>query len=311
MGKIAATIRTISWASVCMILFLLLLGTGANMGFAQTLNWEGQTGVFITPFAYAVPSADKTFGKPVVAYHYLNAGSVLGGFHQFSITEGAFQRVEFGYTRNVHQEGSTAGVSNLWSSGFNTFHGKFNFLPENTAGNNWVPALSIGFVARTQVRNVVGVLQGKDTSNADFYFAGTKTLTQIRRLPIVLSLGYKATNASLMGIAGNAPAYKGRLFGAGAFAIRGPVGSTLILGSEFEQEPREIQGLPGAVIPTTITYAIRVVPGGSSPTFHHGWGEESPKFNIDFGVAQAAGTIAPGVNLRARHQFALGISYGF
>jgi hypothetical protein len=34
------------------------------------------------------------------------------------------------------------------------------------------------------------------------------------------------------------------------------------------------------------------------------------KFNVDFGVAQAAGTIEPGVNLVARHQFALGISYG-
>jgi hypothetical protein len=35
------------------------------------------------------------------------------------------------------------------------------------------------------------------------------------------------------------------------------------------------------------------------------------KFNIDFGVAQAAGRILPTVNLKARHQFALGVSYGF
>jgi hypothetical protein len=34
------------------------------------------------------------------------------------------------------------------------------------------------------------------------------------------------------------------------------------------------------------------------------------KFNVDFGVAQAAGVIEPGVNLQARHQFALGVSYG-
>jgi hypothetical protein len=138
----------------------------------------------------------------------------------------------------------------------------------------------------------------------------TKSATQVRKLPLVFNLGFKATNASLLGLAGNAPAYKGRLFGAAAFVLNGPARSTVILGSEFLQEPRSIQGLPGAVVPTTITYAIRVVPSGSffSGT---GWMDEKPKFTFDFGIAQVAGTILPGVNLKARHQFALGISYGF
>jgi hypothetical protein len=52
-------------------------------------------------------------------------------------------------------------------------------------------------------------------------------------------------------------------------------------------------------VPTTITYAARLVPS------------EKSKFNVDFGVAQAAGKILPGVDLSARHQFALGVSYGF
>src|SRR5947208_7397973 len=132
--------------------------------------------------AYAVPSTDKGLGRPVVAYHYLDAGPVLGGFHQVSVTVGAFNRVEFGYTRNLHQDGSTAGLSTLWSSGFNAFHGKLNFLPERRA---WQPALSVGFVARSQVRNVGGVIQGQDTNNADFYAVATKTVTQIRKLPLV------------------------------------------------------------------------------------------------------------------------------
>jgi hypothetical protein len=38
---------------------------------------------------------------------------------------------------------------------------------------------------------------------------------------------------------------------------------------------------------------------------------ENPKLTIDFGVAQAAGNIMPGVDLQARHQFAFGVSYGF
>ncbi|MGA2436217.1 MAG: hypothetical protein ABSG25_13150 [Bryobacteraceae bacterium] len=56
--------------------------------------------------------------------------------------------------------------------------------------------------------------------------------------------------------------------------------------------------MPGADVPTTITYAARIVPSPKA------------KFNVDFGVAQAAGKILPGVDLEARHQFALGISYG-
>jgi hypothetical protein len=35
---------------------------------AQSLNWEGQTGVFVTPLAYSAPSGDKAFGTLVVAY---------------------------------------------------------------------------------------------------------------------------------------------------------------------------------------------------------------------------------------------------
>jgi hypothetical protein len=290
-----------------MLLTVIVTGVGTNTASAQSLNWEGQTGVFVTPLAYTVPSPEKGLGRPVVAYHYLDAGQVLGGFHQVSITVGAFNRVEFGYTRNLHQDGSTVGLSNLWSSGFNAFHGKLNFLQED---RRWRPGLSVGFVVRSQVRNVGGVIQGKSTTNADFYVLATKTVTNIsRKLPLVFNLGLKATNASLLGLAGNAPAYQGRLFGAAAFAFRGPRRSTILLGSELLQEPRSVQGLPGIVVPTTITYAVRIVPAGALPL--RGWGVESPRLTIDLGLAQVAGNVAPGVNLRARHQFALGVSYQF
>ena len=290
---------------VSTLLFAIVLGSSA-IASAQSLNWEGQTGVFVTPLAYTVPSTDKGLSLPVVAYHFLNAGPVLGDFHQVSITEGAFGRLEFGYSRDLHEEGSTPGLSMLWSSGFNAFHGKFNFLRER---RSWVPAFAVGFVARSQVQNVGGVISNKETTNQDFYVVATKTVTQIRHLPLVFNLGFKATNASLLGLAGNAPAYKGRLFGAGAFALKGPGKSTILLGSEFLQEPRNVEGVPDAVIPTTITYAIRIVPAGALPL--HGWGVESPKLTIDLGVAQVAGNVLQGVNLQAQHQFALGVSYEF
>jgi len=275
-----------------------LLGVAAAA--AQNLNWDGQTGVFITPLAYTAASPSNNFGRPIVSYHFLNAGSVLGNFHTASVTVGLLGRAEFGYTRNFHQQGSTAGLSPLWDSGFNLVHAKVNLVKENAGKNAWLPGFSAGFVARTQDRNVGGLLvtPHKSYSNADFYLVASKTITQTKVLPIVLNLGYKATNASVYGLAGNAPAYKGRLFGAAAFVVKGPSKSTLIFGSEFSQEPREVRNLPGAIVPTTITYAARIVPLAER------------RFNIDFGVAQAAGSILPGADLKARHQFALGISYG-
>ncbi len=265
---------------------------------AQSLNWEGQTGVFVTPLAYTAASPERNFGRPIVAYHFLNAGPVLGNFHTTSVTVGLVKRIEFGYTRAFHQPGDTPSLSPLWDGGFNIVHAKVNAVTENAGNNKWVPAISAGFVARTQVHHVSGSLANKDYNNADFYAVASKTVTQTKAVPIVLSLGYKATNASVFGLAGNAPAYKGRLFGAAAFVFKGPSKSTLIFGSEFAQQPREVQNLPGAIVPTTITYAARIAPSPKA------------KFNIDFGVAQAAGKILPGVDLKVRHQFALGISYG-
>jgi hypothetical protein len=281
-------------------LFALLFAAGNPSPLsAQSLNWEGQTGVFITPLAYTAASPKSGFGRPIVAYHYLDAGDVLGGFHQASVTAGLLGRAEFGYTRDLHQEGGTPGLSPLWSRGFNILHAKVNLVSENAGKNNWLPAISIGAVGRTQVRNVGGAIRKQDTTNADFYVVATKTVTQVKGLPLVFNLGYKATNASVFGLAGNAPAYKGRLFGAAAFVLKGPAKSQIVFGSEFAQQPRQVQDLPGAIVPTTITYAARIVPL-----------PERSKFNVDFGVAQAAGSVLPGVNLRARHQFALGVSYG-
>src|SRR5665213_1058098 len=293
-------------AGIFMLLVVIAIFVFAGSASAQSLNWDGQMGIFVTPLAYTIPSPENGLGRPVAAYHYLDGGQVLGEFHQASVSEGVFDRVEFGYTRTLHETGQTAGLSDLWSRGFNTFHGKVNLLREN---RTWRPALSVGFVVRSQVENVGGVIQGQPTTNEDFYAVATKTITKIRQLPLVFNLGFKDTNASLLGLAGNAPAHQGRLFGAAAFAVRGPRRSTILLGSEVMQEPRNIQGLPGGLVPTTFTYAVRILPGGALPL--RGWNVESPKITIDLGVAQAVGAIAPGLDLQARHQFALGISYGF
>ncbi|MBI1760934.1 MAG: DUF3034 family protein [Acidobacteria bacterium] len=265
----------------------------------QGLNWEGQTGAFITPFAYTSKSSNDNIGHPQVAFHFLNTGSVIGNNMQASITVGFLGHAEFGYTRSFNAAGKTAGLSPLFEGGFNTVHGKFNFVPENAAKTKWVPGLAAGFVARTQVRHVGAVLKAKDTANGDLYLVATKTVTQVKGLPFLLNFGVKATNASVFGIAGNAPDWQARAFGAAAIVVKGPSKSTLIFGSEFAQQPHFIKDLPGATVPTTLTYFVRIVPNGEVP------------FNLDFGVAQAVGKIAPGVDLKARNQLAMGLSYRF
>lgn len=269
---------------------------------AQNLNWEGQTGAFVTPFAYTSASPADGIGRPAVSFHYLDAGPVLGNFYEVSGTIGFLGRVEVGYSRALSSAGSTPELSPLFQGGFNIFHGKVNLLRENEGKHNYVPAISLGFVARTQVRRVGGVINGKDTSNGDFYVVATKTITQIKQLPIVANVGFKVTDSAILGLAGNAPDWQGGVFGALGFVLPGPAKSKIVVGSEALQQPHHIQGLVGeqsATLPTTLTYFARVLPPGKVP------------FNVDFGVAQAANQILPGVQLKARAQFAFGISYRF
>lgn len=280
-------------------LTLLLIASPFCLVSAQGLNWEGQTGAFITPFAYTSQSPTNGVGRPQVAFHFLNTGDVIGNNIQASATLGFLGRAEIGYTRSLNIAGKSTAFSPLFEGGFNTFHGKLTLVPENAAKTKYVPAIAAGFVVRSQVKHVGGVLTNKETTNGDFYLVATKTITQVKGLPFLVNFGVKGTNASVFGIAGNAPDWQARGFGAVAFVFKGPGKSTLIFGSEAAQQPRYIKDLPGATVPTTMTYFVRIVPKPEKP------------FNLDFGVAQAVGKIAPGVDLKARSQFAMGASYRF
>ena len=269
---------------------------------AQSLGLEGPTGVFVTPLAYTIASPSNNIGKPSLGFHFLDGGSVIGYFSKISVTEGAFSRIEFGYTRDVHQTAGDPSLSSLRHSGFNIVHAKVNIIRENTSKHDWIPAISAGFLERTQVHNVGGTINGKDTRNGDVYIVATKTITQTKAMPILLSGGFRGTNSELYGMAGNATRFQGRAFGAVGFVFTGPRKSNIIFASEVAQQPSHPEHLGAAQIPTTFTYAVRVVPDPEGPL---------TKFNVDFGIAQIANHIMPGVDLKARHQVAMGISYGF
>jgi hypothetical protein len=231
-------------------------------------------------------------------YGFLNGGEVLGDFYNISGTIGAFSRIEFGYTRALHSFGGDPNISALWNNGFNIVHGKVNAIPENAGKTKWVPAISVGFIARSQVRNVGGAIQSKDTTNGDIYLVASKTITQTG-VPIILSGGVRGTNAQLWGLGGNASEWSARAFGAAGFVVKLPKKATAILAAEIAQQPPHPDQLSAAIIPTTVTYAVRLTP------------IPERKLNIDFGIAQVAGKIAPGVDLRARSRLALQVSYGF
>lgn len=269
------------------------------------LNWEGQTGGLVTPFAYTTSSSSHGLGHPEVAFHYMNAGQVLGNEFQVSVNLGFLGVGEIGFTRAFNSQGSSPQLSPLFGNGFNIAHIKFRILPENLHQRKFVPEIATGAVVRTQVRRVTEVLEHENTTCTDFYLVGTKTIEQWHGIPILLNLGIKLTNASLMGIAANSPNWTFRSFGAAGFRIKGPVHSSLWLGMEFAQQPRQLKEVPGpffpttATIPTTLAYLVRVHPGGELP------------FNLDFGLMQLAGRIGPALDLQARHAFTMGVSYRF
>jgi len=295
-------------AALFTIMLVTCLTTSVH---AQALGWEGETGVFVTPLAYTASAEGQKF-HPVVAYHYLDAGPVIGQFHETSIEMGVGKRFEFGYTREFHVFGNDPqGVSYLWQDGFDIFNGKVNVIPENYGKTKWVPAISVGFMARTNDRNVgnydgtlkSGLTNGK--SNGDIYVAATKLVPVKNAGPlaaVVLNAGVRGTDAELWGMGGNAPDWEARAYGAVAFAFKGPDKSLIIFGSEASQQPHHPLGFSALNIPTTLTYCARVVP---SPKH---------KLNVDFGVAQIAGYVmggSTGLNLKARHQVGAQVSYGF
>jgi len=324
---------------------LFVVTVFSQTSFAQGLNWEGQTGALLTPFAYTASAPTGKFGKPEVAFHYLNSGPVIGNDYQLSITEGICKHFEIGYTGSFSSLGSSAAfpvgattsgatttytpASSLFSNGFNAFHGKFTVVSENAAKTKWIPAIAVGAIGRFGAQRLTYYATkntvGSTNNNGDLYIVATKTVTQVKGLPFVLSLGEKVTNASLFGIAGNAgsgtasafttlPApfggnsqqmWQGRTFGAVAFVVKGPAKSALIFGSEAVEQPHYIQGLTKlASIPTSESYFVRVVPH-----------LEGSPLAIDLGVAHIGGKIVnvPGtvVDLQANARVGMGVSYHF
>ena len=276
---------------VAAALFFLLVPLAA----AQ-LNWEGQTGGLITPFAYT-SSSSMGLGRPQLALHYLNGGQVLGNDFQVSITAGFLKIAEGGFTRTFNVLGNDE-QARLFANGFNAAHIKFRVMPENAWHTSFIPALAAGAIVRTQVRRVTEVTERENTTATDFFLVGTKTIANTR-VPIVLNLGVKLTNASIFGIAANSPGWEVKLFGGLFVALKAPMHSRLTLGAEFARQPRQLKEVPGTVVPTTLSYLIRWRPGSDVP------------LTLELGLVQLGNNLGAGFDMEARHQLIIGASYHF
>ncbi len=276
---------------------LILLVVSVTGGVrAQSLNWEGQVGGVMTPFAYVVESKDAGISLPAAAFHLLSGGDVVGTHYYGSLTVGFLNRAEVGYSRaaiTTAAEEDSHPLTSLFDRGFNIIHGKVILLKEDSSGLS-LPAISAGFVTRFQQEHIEGGL-GSATKNGDIYVVVTKTSDLIQFAPVVLSGGVKVTNASLMGLAGNAPEWAWRGFVFGGINL----GSRLLLGAEFMQQPEQIEFLAGADLPATISFLARLVPDPKS------------RLSIDAAVIRAGDEIGDDLNIKADNRFSFGLSYRF
>ena len=258
---------------------------------AQNLTLEGQTGGFITPTAYVVYSEPgKIASHPAMGFHFIDANKVIGNISTFSITEGFLNRAEVGYTRSVHSNGDSPLFSSLWNySGMNIYNGKVVAIKDGQFCP-WTPGVAAGFVVRNNDRFVSGALDGKNYTNGDVYVAVTKTWLKAP-LPFLANFGWKATNASIYGIGGQATRFGGRLFGGLGIPLPFLFKTAIVPSAGFSQEPPTSKNLGPlsatsvyliqgrAHLPTTLDYAVRITQ------------KEHPHFAFDIGIGQVAGVI--------------------
>ena len=282
------------------VIALAVLAVSTFAAHAQNMTLEGQTGGFITPTGYTVQSdAGHLFSKPVVGFHFVAAGNVIGSVYTLSVTEGLANRFEVGYTRSMHSNGDNPYYSPLWFyNGFGLVHGKANIITEEMGKHAWVPAVAVGGVYRWNDHYVSGAIANTTYNNGDVYIVATRTLRKMRP-PLLLNFGVKGTNASIFGIGGNSPDFVACMFGGIGIALPLSHGYVAVPAAGFTQEPQRVKNLPGADIPTTLDYAVRITR------------IEDAKWTFDAGVGQVAGYILPGVNLNARAVFGMGLSYKF
>jgi hypothetical protein len=179
-------------------------------------------------------------------------------------------------------------------------------VPENAGKTKWVPAISVGGIARTNDSNVGDGSNGQTKTNGDIYAVATKVITQIsKKVPVLINAGVRGTNSSLWGLGGNAPDFSARAFGALAFVFTGPGKSTIILASEVRSSRRRSSSTASGSTAAPSTFPPRsTTPCASFPR------PSTSSTSTSASCRRRAESLPTG-DLKARARFAFGISYGF
>jgi hypothetical protein len=271
-----------------------------NTLFGQALNMDGQSGIFLQPWANVVPAAPHKFGAPTTSFHAVDAGPVAGDYINMGVEEGYGNWLEFGYTRSNHTDGGDPTISPLFNfEGMNIFNVKAKIIPQGAHKFKYVPAVSIGGVLRTNDPFVVQAVRHTNATNGDIYGVATELFTFGKKFAFLANAGVRGTNAQKYGYGGNTIDWEARAFGGLAFPI--PIKKKIVIAPALEvnQEPRYLKYVPGAHLPTDLIYAVRVSCYPDS------------KWTVDVGTGHLGATLEPGINIKANNALAMAFDYRF
>ena len=267
---------------------------------AQSLTMDGESGIFLQPVAEVVPSPHNRFAGPTFGLHAVDAGSVAGVYINLGVEEGYGNWLEFGFTRAQHTNGGDPAISPLFNfTGMNIFNFKAKLVSANSHGQKYLPAISVGGVLRTNDPYVVQVVKHQNATNGDVYLVGTKLVVLGKKFAFSANAGVRGTNAEKYGYGGNTVDWEARAFGSLAFPI--PIKRLVVIAPAFEvdQEPRRINYIPVASLPTDLIYAIRLARLPDS------------KWSFDIGTGHLGANIAPGINIKVNQAVAFAANFRF
>ena len=281
---------------------VLVLGAlfSSQVANAQSLDMDGQSGIFFQPWAEVVPSPNGTFGGPTVGFHIVDAGPVAGNYMNVGVEEGFGNRLEFGFTRSNHTDGGDPTLSPYFNfSGMNIFNVKVKLLPANYHSRKYLPTMSVGGVLRANDPFVVQLVEHKNATNGDVYLVGTKLFVLGKKFAFVANAGVRGTNAQKYGYGGNTLDWEARAFGAIAFPI--PIKNLVVITPTFEvdQEPDKIKYIPTARLPTDLIYAVRFSRLPDS------------RWSFDIGTGHVGANLGPGINIKADNAIAFAANFRF
>lgn len=214
---------------------LLVVFTGYVFGGVPLVNLEGVGGVAFNPLAYLanpvqvqddedLSEISKLIGKPQLGVWYVDLGDVGVDWTSFGFAQTLFDRLELSYGREV-----------IASDGFetitkNNFGAKYLLFEENSSGNNWFPAISIGAIGKHTKDNPYKNSANVKSSGYDIYIVATK-LSKDFYVPTLVSGGLIYTNSRATGVFGYADDFSLRWFGNVDFVLTEDVA----VGFEYKQ----------------------------------------------------------------------------